>query len=303
MLILNSGDHIPGITVWIVLAGLLLPGCVKETAQPPYVARVDQALLTEEEFAAVRDSLQALRHQTREYINDWVTNELLYQEALRQGLTDTDELRRQVEAVRKHLAVAALLEKELYADDTSMVNEDAVAAMYNSGGEAFFLRQDVANMSFALFAERDAANSFRSMVLRGTSWSDAIRHVQLDSLLGEKLLKFASRQYVTEANLYPEELWKLSRALGRDEVSFVLKTDDGYYVLIVHGMKRKGEMPDLDYARNEIRDRLQIEQRRYRYEKLIEKLKTSHLVEIRIDLTDTTSAAASQAREDTGSVQ
>lgn len=289
---LPTTKSISALSALLLVIGMA--GCSRDKQQKPYVARVDQSFLTEEELAAVHDSLGDVRAQTRDYINEWIDTELLYQEAVRQGLAETESLRRQLEITRKRLAVGALLNRNLYAEDTADVSEDAIQALYSAGGDAFRLREDMVNISFALFSERDVANAFRSNLVRGNEWSDALRQIQTDPLMRSLLLQVADKQYFTRSNLYPQELWKLARTLGKGEVSFVVKTDNGYYVLTVHGMRRQGEMPDLEYIRAEIRDRILIEQRRARYEKLVKDLRAKHTVEVRIPLADTTAAVTEQ---------
>ena len=199
---------------------------------------------------------------------------------------NSTDLRRQLDAVKRQFAINALFEEELYANDTALASDAAIAAWYDSTKNAFLLKEDVVNMSYALFAERDAANAFRAKLLRSLPWSNAVATTQDDSLLRPLLLQVATRQYFTHSNLYPEELWKLSRTLAREEVSFVLKTDAGYYVLVVHGVQRTGEIPDLEYVQNEIRDRILIAERRARYEKLLTHLRSTHSVEIHIASAD-----------------
>jgi len=269
----------------------MMAGCSRDTGRKAYVARVDQSFLTEEDLAATHDSLGDVRAQTREFVNEWIDTELLYQEAVRRGLADTESLRRRLDMVKRRLAVGVLLEQDIYGADSTGVSEDAIQALYNAGGDAFHLREDVVRVSYALFSDRDVANAFRSSVVRGNSWADALRQFQTDSLTRPLLLQIADRQYFTQATLYPQELWKLARTLGKGEVSFVVKTDNGYYVLTVEGMRRQGEMPDLEYVRTEIRDRILIEQRRANYEKLVAGLRAKHTVEVRIPLADTTAPA------------
>jgi peptidyl-prolyl cis-trans isomerase C len=272
----------------MLLAASAVTGCSHDNRQVSYVARVDQAVLTERELVVAPDSLANDRQRTREYINTWITTELLYQEAQRRGLTENEELQRQLEAAKKQLAIAALLDRELYNVDATTLTEGTISAVYKASGDKFFLREDVVKVSFALFSERDAANTFRTRILSGTSWGDAVLQVQRDTLLRSRLRQVADHQYFTQANLYPEELWKLSRTLAKEEVSFVVKTEPGYYVLMVHNVKRQGELPDLAYVRNEIRDRILIEQRRRKYEKLLEDIRARHTVDIRMDFADTT---------------
>ncbi len=272
---------------------VVIAGCSREPSHQPYVARVDHTELTESDLAAVRDTSGAGPQISREYVNDWIVTELLYQEAVRRGLIESAELQRQLEATKKRLAIAALLDKEVYGiDDTLLVNEDSVVACFRANSAAFVLREDVVLASYTLFDERDAANTFRSAVLRGTPWNDAIARNERDSVARSHLLRMATRQYFTQGSLYPPELWKLVRTLGKDEVSFVVKGDNGYYVLRPHGMKRQGEIPDLDYVRGEVRDRLLLEQRRIRYDKLVATLRGRHSVDVRIDLADTAGPSA-----------
>ena len=273
-----------------MLAGLA--GCSRGQQHKPYVARVDNAELTADELAAARDSLRTTAGQAREYINEWIVNELLYQEAVRRRISDSPQLQRNLEATKKHLMVAVLLEREVYDADSSEVGEAAVDSFYRTSGNSLALHEDMVNISYVLFSERDAANTFRSRVLRGTPWAEAVLQCEADSAIKPLLLQVASRQYFTQSTLYPEELWKLSRTLGKEEVSFVVKTNDGYYVVKLHGIKRQGEVPDLDYARHEIQDRLLIEQRRRRYEALIAGLRARHSVEVRIENADTAGSIA-----------
>lgn len=267
-------------------------GCGRDGGRKPYVARVDRAELTDEDLSLSRDSLGDYHRQSQDYVNDWIVNELLYQEAIRRGLTEGDEFLKQLEATKKHLAIEALLDREVYAVDTSAVGDEAIAAVYASSAQAYVLRQDVVNASYILFSERDPANAFRSKVLRGTSWNDAVQQVERDSVSRRQLRRVATRQYFTQTSLYPEELWKLARTLGKEEVSFVVKTSDGFCVLKAHGMKRQGDLPDLAYVRNEIRDRLLIEQRKNKYDQLIADLRAKHAVDIRMDHLDTASTPA-----------
>lgn len=275
---------------WMLVAALLA-GCNAEQPKD-YVARVGNEMLTMEEVVATVDTTEHDAGAVRAYVNQWVVSSLLYQEAERRGITGTDELHRRVEHVRRKLAIDALLEDALYAKDSPAVSEDAIVAMYNSGGPIFMLKEDVVNISSALFADRDAANAFRSRILRGGSWDEAVLWAQQDSSIRLQLLQLATRQYFTRANLYPEELWKLARTLGKDQISFVLRTDAGYYVLIVHNSMQQGDMPDIGYVRNEIRDRLLIEQRQRAYEELITSLRAKQQIEVKIPTTDSSTSGA-----------
>ena len=276
-----------------LVLGVMLGGCSRERPHARFVARVDGSTLTPDQLTALGDTGTNGRLLARGYINEWVTSELLYQEAIRSGIPESDEIRKQLDAARKQLSVSRYLEQELDLRDTASIPERELRAYFDSSAAAFALREDVANLSYALFSERDAANSFRSRVLRGTPWSEALRQARGDSLTEPKLLRAVDDRYFTHTSLYPEELWKLARSLGKDAVSFVVKTDEGYYVLQNHGMKRQGAVPDFDYVRGEVRHRVAMAKWRVRYEQLLRTLRAKHTVEITVDSADLPAAEPS----------
>ena len=120
------------------------------------------------------------------------------------------------------------------------IRQVPVLAIYSGGGEAFQLREDVVNASYALFSDRDAANVFRGKLVRGGAWNAVLDEVQRDSLLKPRLLQSASHQFFTRATLFPPELWKLARNQGKEEPSFAAKIGTGYYVLVTHSAKKQG---------------------------------------------------------------
>jgi hypothetical protein len=163
------------------------------------------------------------------------------------------------------------------------ISDQFLHAAYDSSASQYVLPEDVANASIVFFSDRDAANTFRSRVLRGTSWTDALHQVQQDTVARLQLLEMRNDQYFTHPQMYPEELWKLARTLRPGEVSFVMKTDAGYAVLQLHGIRRQGETPEFGYIRNEIRDRLLIDMRRKRYADLIGSLRARHTIDVLLD--------------------
>jgi hypothetical protein len=274
-------------------ACLFVAGCSDRRQDGRYLARVGTAELTAEDLDFLADTSSVTGRSRREAVNEWIVNELLYQEAARRGLTATSLYRRQIDDAKKRLAIAALLDRELFAaDDTVMVNDAAVAAAYSASVSDYTLREDVVLASFICFSDRDAANGFRSAVLRGMNWNDAVREAHSDPKTSPLILRTANRQYFTQSTMVPAELWRLTRSLGRDDVSFVLQTGPGNFVVKSHGVKRQGEAPDLDYIRDDIRQRLLITERRARYQHLVEDLRARYGIDVRIGGTEADSGKA-----------
>ncbi len=272
---------------------MLGTGCTPDRKRGAYVARVDNAVLTQEELARSRDSSGEVQAFSKEYVNDWIVRELLFQEAERRGITETEEFQRQSHQAVERLAVAALLQREVYAAlDTASVSEEEIRAYYASSSGRFALRQDVVLASTAVFDSRDAANTFRSRVLRGTPWTAALEQMTKDSVQRSHLLRVAHRQYFTHTTLFPEELWKLARSLQREDVSFPLKTPDGTFVLRVHTNFHQGEIPPLEYVRQEVRQHVLMNLRRRKYDSLVATLKEKRRIDVHLERLDSATAKA-----------
>jgi hypothetical protein len=274
----------------VIALAMAVHGCARQSQRDVYVARVGRSYLTQSEVSQAIGSGSDVGGEKQNFINSWITTELLYQEAVQRGLEDDDAVRRRTENSRKRIIIDALLEEMVYDDDTSGVSERDIEEMYREKGEAFQLREDVVQVSFARLTDRDAANAFRSRLLRGTTWDNAIAAVRADSATAPELLQVSTREYFSKSTLYPDEVWKLARTLGREEVSFVARTAVGYYVVITHGVKRQGEIPDLDYVRDEIRDRMLIRRRQERYDRLLADLRAKFPVTMYSERADTSAA-------------
>jgi len=287
--------------VWMLTVGLavlacllLVAGCTRERPHTQAVARVDGSELTIADLAAVCDTTPSGRAQARMYINDWIVRELLYTEAVRRGIADGADVRGQVEQAKKQFAVTALLNNELGLRDTTPLPDAVLRAYFDSSASTFALPEDVVNLSYVLFSERDAANAFRSRVLRGASWEEAVNLTRSDSAARQQLLQVIDHRYVTHASLYPEELWKLARSLGTNAVSFVIRTDNGYYVLHSGGLKHQGEIPDFAFAREMVQNRLLTQHRRARYEEFLRSVRMKHSIELLFDSSRTGAADSSE---------
>lgn len=263
----------------------LCAGCTQPRDNGQYVARVGDAVLTEEDLQKAGLQSDNLR---RDYVSAWITSQLLFQEAKRRGLVESDDVKRRSADALQQIAVSALLDKEVYDDDSSAISNAMIEAEFRANAAAYRLREDVVNISYVLFDERDAANAFRSRLIRGAAWSDALDAVRSDPSTSANLLRVAVQEYFTRAMLYPEELWKIARTLNTGDVSYVVRTNAGYCVVKVHDARRQGEVPELDYARSEIRERLLVKRRSERYGELLSTLRSRYRIDVRTAAADST---------------
>jgi hypothetical protein len=259
----------------LVILFIIAAGCSKTESEKTPVARIDnQTLLLEEIRAHIDTSREPSQVQVQQYIQRWLTEESLYREAMDHGLDKTEETNRKVEDVRRQLAINALLEKEVYTEQSANFTAEEIRKYYDEHIKEFSLMQDATLVSYALFKNRDAATEFRNLILKGMTWSSAVIK-QAPSIFTR-----LDSSYQTQATLMPGELWRVAIRSANNELSFPINTNNGYYILVVWKSIKQGQTADLPLVEQEIRGRLTVERRRALYNQLVQKLRAKHAIEV-----------------------
>ncbi len=263
---------------FLLAAVLALWGCEQSQPAGRVVARVNNSVLTMEMIRERVDSNRVLNEtDIRQFVNRWITNELLYQESLQKGIENTDVIERKVEEARKQLSIAELLEQEVYAAAERSIQNSEVAAYYQSHSSEYMLSDDLVRLSVIIFNTNAAASRFRSSALGETGWDESVRIFHEDN--GNGVVSYSDSLFFTQPSLYPPELWKVATALGMFEVSFPVNTSIGYVVMRSLGQYKKGTLSPIHYIQNDIRHRLTMERRQQRYQEYIQRLRTKHTVQ------------------------
>lgn len=250
-------------------------GCSKKEIGKTNVARLDDQTLALEDIRAHVDTAHELSQaQIQQYIQRWLTEESLYREAVRRGLDRTNDMDQKIEDVRRQLAINALLEKEIYSQQTSEFSPQEIREYYDAHVKEFNLLHDVALVSFALFKNRDSATVCRNLILKESPWGIVVRQH------AASVIARMDSSYRTQATLLPSELWRVAANATSHDPSFPINTNDGYYMLVVWKFIRQGQTADLPLVEQEIRGRLTIERRRKLFEHFIQELRSKHTIEV-----------------------
>jgi parvulin-like peptidyl-prolyl isomerase len=229
-------------------------------------------------------SMKLTDAELRQYVNRWVTSELLYQEAQRKGYDETEELTFKVAEAKKQLSIAELLEKEVYTLAESSIRPDEVAFYFQSHLDEFILKENLVRISIAIFARNEEAVQFRAAALGGAGWDAAVEEFRNDTSKG--MISLSDSLFYLQSSLYPPELWKVASALGMQEVSFPVNTSVGYVVLRSVGQYKKGSPSPFAYVEPEIRTRLAMERRQQKYQEYIQSLRNRHAVQLMLPPAD-----------------
>lgn len=265
----------PSKYLFAVLFIITAIGCSKNASDKTPVARIDNQTLALEEIRAHIDTTrEPSPAQIQQYIQRWLTEESLYREAIDRGLDRTDEMNQKMEDVRRQLAINALLEKEVYSQQTLSFSTKDIRQYYDMHVKEFNVMHDIALVSLALFKNRDVATEFRNLVLKGTPWNSALNQ-QVQSIV-----MHIDSSYQTQATLMPTELWRVASKSTNRELSFPINTDNGYYILVVWKFIKQGQTADVPLVEREIRGRLTVERRRQMYGQLVQNLRAKHAIQV-----------------------
>ncbi|MBI4548279.1 MAG: peptidyl-prolyl cis-trans isomerase [Ignavibacteriae bacterium] len=247
------------------------------------IARVGDAELSLEEALAHIDTTQGNVNQAlQQYVLHWINNELLYQEAKQTGIVNSETFIHQLHDVQRMLAIQALLDRSIY-NDTLELSEQSFHDYYQQHTSEFTLREEVMKLNRIVFKTRDHASRFAASVAQGGIWEKVLDRALSDSLVVSAVVSSTTAHYYTQQTLFPPELWKVAKALNMNEVSFPVRTSQGYAVLQLLSIARVGQQATYELVQEEVRQRFLMENCRIRYEDLLNSLRKQYRVEMMLD--------------------
>ncbi|HLA63986.1 MAG TPA: peptidylprolyl isomerase [Rhodothermales bacterium] len=279
----------------VALVLLLLPlavGCRRGPAPAGnWVARVGDAVLTQEDLAEALETLPpgldsaAARQQV---VEQWVTNELLVQEARTQGVADEPAVRRALDESERAVLADALVER-FFAANPGSPTDDELEAYFRQHQAELTLDEPYVRLRLLRTASAAEAGQARAALDRAAAspmadslWRLVVREYADDA---PGALAF-SAGYVPESRLRAmgDALAEAVAPLEPGGVAPVLRAGNTFYVVQLVARLPPGTPPQLDWLRDELRERLAVERRRTLLARQVEALRTEALADGRLDL-------------------
>ena len=213
----------------------------------------------------------------REQLADqWVTNELLAQEAVRDGLQERDDVRRLLAENERAVLAAALLES--FYDQTSDPPPGDVAAYFEANQDRLRLREPYLQVRLLSTAHPDSADAARSMLQDGmmtgrpdSAFARAVAAYALDPQASLTLAgNYFPRSRITQSD--PALIQRMEQ-LGPGQITPVMPVGDRFVVAQLVGRMATGAAPPLDWIRDEVRQMVRVERRRQLLAQKVQQLK------------------------------
>jgi len=262
----------------IIFPLLILSACSESKKPDSYIAKVNDSYLTESGFAELIDSQFVSDASRSAVIKNWVRQEILYQEALKEGLTETKKFKETLENTKKQLA-AALILKKFAATAQPQFTKDELEDFFEENESSFKLPFNAYYVNRVNFSGRDAAVKFRTDLIM-TGWNDAIKKSKHDP----DLVNFENAILISEQDLQPVRLLRILEGLYPLEISIVIPDERGYYSVVqLLDKYSAGSIPDFYAVKGEVERRFRAALTELAVENYINELYSFSEVEIKND--------------------
>ena len=269
--------------ILILLCSVALAACKQELGDVEYIARVGDRLLTQEDlgpmfevFPVGQDSSEALEQIAEE----WVKNELIAQEALRRGLRNDDEVQRLLEENERSVLVSTFVSR-LFREETLNPTEEEIEAYYAQNADQLALREDYVRVRYIGSDDASRAEEARLLLRDATAagkadslWPSLIDQFAIDK---DASIMISSRFYPRSVLFPSAQLRDMVTRLNLNQISPVIEEGGSYHFVQVAERRNAGQIPELSWIEEELKQRLTIEARKQMLARQVQRLRTEAL--------------------------
>lgn len=209
--------------------------------------------------------------QIQNYVQRWIDHELIYQEALRQGMNKNVELIQVLKKAEKDFLVDKLLDSFL-SEDIS-ISDQEIINYYEMNKDNFTRAKTEIRALHILISDENNANAIRRRILRGEDFENVAQEVSLDYNRKKRI----DMGYFTSDDVVPEIAasvfnWKVG------SVTRPIKSEFGYHIFKIIDKKSANTVRDYEEVKDKIIKRLITKKKEDRYKDFITSLKSKNEV-------------------------
>lgn len=270
----------------VVLVAFALSACgpssapMNERSTGPVLAKVDDLAIHAEDIQAslallpepARIGILNNTETLRRYVEEYAHKEILYREAVRQGVDKDPEVRRQIAAAEKSIVTQRLLEKTL--QDKVKVTEEDMKKYFEEHKDEF-TAEDRWTLAHIQFDSLKAAQEAAARLGRGEDFAALARSLSTDVMSKDK----GGVLGTVERSKAPPEFVQALTGRKKGEVSAPIKTQHGYHLVKLVDVQ-PGGLVAFEGVREPLRQYLTEEKYRRALETYLAALKQNHKVEL-----------------------
>lgn len=260
----------------VFCVSLILISCSKEEKTDKYIAKVNDAVLTEDDLRLALSENEYKSKYRSEYIHNWIEQEILFQEAVKKGIVDGKEYKSLMERSRKQLAASMFINKVLEENKIEPSEQD-IQKFFDDSKDDFKLIDDAFRVNIIQFNNFDKAVQFRNTLIE-SDWGKALNAFRND----QSIISSDAARFFYRYQIQPMTLLRIIGNLQVNEVSIVLETEPMKFT-IVQLLDKYGKdvMPSFEIVKDEARARYLMLKQKDLIREYIDKLIADHNLEIK----------------------
>ena len=268
----------------LICTVLLLAGCESKLPAPKkstssVIARVGNAVLTVDDLSAsipAEYSDIITYEQNAHYVRQWISTELLYQEALRRKVDKEREIKGRLEKMKKDLLSAEIINRNSFNSE-SVVSDHAVREYYENNKSQFIREHDMVR--------------YQEIVVQdiGLAWEirNTVTHEKFNDVLAAHskipLTNLENPPFVP-MDAVPPFLRSRIVVAAVPSIGGPYRADDGFYIIRILGRYDRGAVSTLEEVYDEITARLTNMAQKGEIDRLIADLRLKTNVEFNTNL-------------------
>ena len=249
------------------------------------LAEVNGKVLTAEEFKALTDEIKSsypdlvlTDDQKKELLNSWVKEEVLAQEAVKQGLEKSDNAKTRIEESRRQVLARIVLEKQILGSVS--VTDKEIQDYYDNNRATFKSTDPRIHARHILVKTEDEAKKIASEIKKGGDFAKLAAQYSQDP--GSKN-KGGDLGFFSRDEMVSKEFDDAAFTLKKGQTSPPVHTKYGYHLIQVVE-KKVSETKGFDEVKDLIKRELLKKKRGEALESYLDKLKSNDKIEVREEL-------------------
>lgn len=261
--------------IFLLLCFLIFFGCEEEKKPSGYLAKVEDTYLYRDDFPSYFDSSTISKKHLSELIRSWVNTEILYREALREGIFDDDEFKKIFENSKREIASGIFL-KKLEEKIEINIADDETEKFFNENKPRFGFTGNAYLLNYAVFRSFDKSALFRNLLFE-SDWSRSTTAFKED----ETLVEHRATQLFYDYTIFSGNVLKIIRELQEGEVSPIVQLDSTKFAVVQIVKKYfSGDVPDYSLIKTSVQKLFLEEKKKVEIEKFIKQLYSNYDIEI-----------------------
>ena len=275
---MNFLKHLNKIEIFtfFVFASIILSGCGKEKVKKDFVARVNNSYLTKEQLSSLMAGYSGKNFYREEVIRNWINQELLYQEAVKNGILKERNFISLLDNSKKELAISLFLEKH-FIDEKPSYDSKEVEDYYSQHQNDFAVFYNTYYLNIADFNDENKAIKFRTLLF-DSDWEKALNVFKADSSINNVRYEVLLNDY----QIQPVSIQRIVSQLNPQEVSIVINYQPGHYVVVQKLQTfNKGTVPPYNVIKSEVEKRFVAKMKNDFLQSYIKDIYTNNDIEVK----------------------